>query len=132
MHALAAWAAAVADLPVVFRAGLGMALLASLLGSLREAGWLHSQLRLQALRLHPDNTLAVHDGSGWHEAKARTSSRVNAHFILLHARTADGRVWHQAILPDSLDAEAYRRLSVGLRWYRPAPEADGVADGTVA
>jgi toxin CptA len=81
------------------------------------------------LKLHPDGSLACRNAaSPWQPAKLLRRSVVNPWLSLLAYRLEeDGRTRVLTILPDSLDADAYRRLRVWLRW-RAVIEGDKADD----
>jgi hypothetical protein len=117
-HALAGIAAGLAALPWTAVAGMAAALIASLVLSLRRAGWLGGSMPVRALRVDAQGAVSIYDGVDWQEAEVLSTSRVNPHFILPHLRLEDGRVLRPPIFPDSLGRDDYRRLSAGLRWRR--------------
>lgn len=119
--------AAVAVLPIGLPAQAGLVL------SLAASGILcilkHALLRLPdsivALELHEDGTCAITGRAGdeW-KGKILGDSYVSSFLTLIRYRvTGRRRTRSIAILPDAVDAEAYRRIRVGLRWKVPGDES---------
>lgn len=110
VHALAGLAVARADLAGWLAALLTMAIVASLAWSLRPAVPVILQCR-------PDGALSLLAGEDWQAVELLPDSVVLAWLVLLRYRKAAGaRPTTVVVMPDCLDADAFRRLRVWLRW----------------
>jgi len=107
-----AWAALwLAALPVWVKLGLGVGVVALALRGWRGAG------QPVRLRLQADGRVQLRGTTGdWDDVEVRGDSYVSPALLVLRYRTADGRAHALALLPDSADTEALRRLRVSLRW----------------
>lgn len=107
-----AWAAlGLAALPVWAGLGLGAGAAALALRAWRGAS------RPVRLRLRSDGGVQLRAEAGdWADIAVHDDSFVSAALIVLRCRTADGQAHALALLPDSADADALRRLRVWLRW----------------
>jgi hypothetical protein len=115
VHGLAAFAALANGLPVW---GKAVALALVLLSA-----WQHLQ------RANSPVTVVTVDAEGkWRltrnsgreiEADLLPATVVTRALVLLHLRDATGRFHALLVLPDSLDAESYRRLCARLRAWSP-------------
>lgn len=95
--------------------GLALAVLTSLMFSLRNAlgAW-------TSLELRPDGSAAVEDREGrWSEVRILGSSFVSPVLTILNLGVAGARLRRSVVLaPDALAADEFRRLRVWLRWRR--------------
>ena len=71
-----------------------------------------------AIEIRSDNTLAVQARHGaWREYAVLGNTYVSPYLTVLNLQQADAKVIKRiALLPDSLDAEDFRKLRVWLRW----------------
>ncbi len=121
---IVALAAAVAALPAlaaaIVAAGLGL----SAVEHLRRA--LHrSPLAIVEVELDAEGRAAVAGpAGGWSPARLVDAAVPAPWLAVLVLRDADGRRRSAVVLPDGVEADAFRRLRVWLRWRVP-----GAADG---
>jgi len=122
---LALAAIALADLPIYGRLFAALVVIALTLQASRTS------LPL-ALKLHPDGLLEWRDAaSPWQPASLLARSAVSPWLCLLACRAeGGGRARNLAILPDSLDADDFRRLRVWLRWRAKVDGAEPGGDRT--
>jgi len=112
------------DLSAAWKTAALVMLLCSLLFELRMALRLGGRAVVK-LRISASETLqfAMRDGQ-WHEGKVLGSTTVTSFLTVINLRVVThSRIRSIVILPDSMDADDYRRLRVWLRW-RPARQAD--------
>ncbi len=78
-----------------------------------------------ALEIAADDTLSIQTRRGeWIECKVLGNTYVLSFLTILNLRQNDsGAIRRCAILPDSLDAEDFRKLRVWLRWKQTAEPA---------
>ncbi len=111
MGLLALVAIYLADLPLYAAIGAGLTVIAGF-----QRAW-RTPMPL-ALRLHPDGTLQWRNtAQAWQGADVLPHSSVHPLLCVVAFRPEGERGARAAVfLPDSLDAEDYRRLRVWLRW----------------
>lgn len=96
------------------------ALAASLVFNVRKSALLRAADTVIGLEITSDDKLSIQTRrSGWTECEVLGSTYVISFLAILNLkRTDSGRITHAVILPDSLDAEDFRKLRVWLRWKR--------------
>ncbi len=124
-HAAAGASLVPLDLPLLAKIALALLVGASLVHNLWRHAFLKSHGALVGLELGEQSCRAsVHTrGGDWHEARILGSTYVSPLVSVLNLRL-DGHIItrHIVIVPDSADAEDFRRLRVRLRWgYRDEP-----------
>lgn len=122
-HAAAGAAVVVLQPGAAWLAVAGGALAISLALELRSAALRRGRGSVVALRAGEEGSLQVRLREGaWRDCELLGSSCVTAWLTIVNLRRAgERRVRSAVILPDSLDAEAYRALRAWLRWRaRPA------------
>ena len=94
----------------------------SLALSVRRSALLQAPNSVVSLEIAPDGTCSLRlRGGDWLPCMALGSTYVTGLVVVANLKeTEQGRVYHAVILPDSLDAEDFRRLRVWLRWKREA------------
>lgn len=108
MHLLAAASVWVLPWPVAM--GLTTLILLSFVWC-----WRHQQV--YALQINVKGELFVQHGDEWREAEVLSSSLVLPYLTVLNLKLSNGRKpFHVVLLPDSVDAENFRRLRVWLKW----------------
>jgi len=122
----AALAAAAAALPSPAAEIVAAGLALSAFEHVRRA--LHrSPLAIAALELDADGRVAVAGPSGsWSAARVLDAAVPAPWLAVVVLRDALDRRRTAVVLPDGVDADAFRRLRVWLRW-RPPPAATGTA-----
>ena len=100
------------------------ALLANLAYVVARAALLRGSSAVVALEVTSDNALSIQTRSGeWIECEVLGSTYVVSFLTVLNLREIEkGSVRHIMILPDSMDAEDFRRLRVWLRWKHGTPQ----------
>jgi toxin CptA len=98
-------------------------LVASLAFYVRQTALLRSPDAVIAIEIASDDAFSIQTRRGdWLGCEVLGSTYVASFLTLLNLRELDkGAVRHAAILPDSTDAEDFRRLRVWLRWKRVTP-----------
>ncbi len=100
------------------------ALAANLVYDLRQTALLRAPGALIALEIASDDKLTVKTRRGeWIECAVLGSTYVTSFLTILNLKVIDsGRNTRAVILPDSLEAEDFRKLRVWLRWkHDPQP-----------
>ena len=100
------------------------ALVASLVFDVRQTALLRAPDAVIALEITPDDKFSIRTRrGGWIECEVLGSTYVISFLTILNLKGIDsGRNKRAVILPDSLDAEDFRKLRVWLRWKRgPQP-----------
>ena len=120
-HAGAAAALFPLELPAAAKAGLAVLIAVSLVRALYRHAWLRNGESVVAIQLaeHGDATVETRCGER-HAAQVLDTTYVSARLCVVNLRLAQ-RFFarHALIVPDNVDAEAFRRLRVWLRWaYR--------------
>lgn len=107
-----------APLPHWFAVLLMPLFLGSAWHTLRRDGFRTLRQSLIALRLDADCRCEFQTRTGaWHEAALLGSSFISPYLTVLNLKPAGGRlVKYLVILPDTVDAEDFRRLRVWLKW----------------
>jgi hypothetical protein len=131
-HGLALSVVWVSSLSVLLHLGLKLALLASLVFQLDQAGWLRAQRAATLLRIRAATgeetadslVLDFADGRST-EAQVLPGSLVLPVCVVIQFARKDAPFWRRRgqllLLPDAADAEDLRALRVRLRWGRHAP-----------
>jgi toxin CptA len=132
-HAVALAIALIVALPLWAKLLLGAAIAAS-------CGW---SIYRSALLLHGDAIVELEVGEGgdaslrtrddaWRKGQVQGTSLVLAWLTVLNVRPdGERRVRHVAILPDNVDADAFRTLRVLLRWSKLAADRSGLPKETL-
>ena len=100
------------------------ALVASLVFDVRQTALLRAPDAMITLEIASDDKLSIQTRrSEWIECEVLDSTYVTSFLTILNLKGIDsGRNTRAVILPDSLDAEDFRKLRVWLRWKRePQP-----------
>lgn len=121
-HTAAATAVAAVDFPPWLAIGLWCAIGASCVSTVYRFALLKSAHSIIGIELREGADAVFAERSG-HSGKARVlgSTFVAPYLTVLNLKEEEaGGARHALILPDSLDAEEFRRLRVRLRWQRPA------------
>lgn len=122
-HLAAAGAALVVEIPVALKIALTLLVSASCAASLYGPALLRSDEAIVGLEIGEGTGLSFQTRRGeWREGTLSGSSFVAPYLVVLNVR-APGRRFarHVVIMPDSIDAEDFRRLRVRL-WWRIRPE----------
>ena len=100
------------------------ALLANLAYVVMRVALLRALNSAVALEVTSDNALSIQTRSGeWIECEVLGSTYVVSFLTVLNLRELEKvAVRHIMILPDSMDAEDFRRLRVWLRWKHGTPQ----------
>ena len=89
-----------------------------------KAALLRAPNAVVAIEIARDDTLSIQTRRGeWVSCEVLGSSYVVSFMVILDLKGKDGAGRRAVILPDSLDAEDFRKLRVWLRWKRSAPQA---------
>ncbi|MBI1988389.1 MAG: hypothetical protein HYS65_01405 [Betaproteobacteria bacterium] len=96
------------------------ALVASLVFNVRQSALLRTADAVIGLEIASDDKFSIQtQRGGWIECEVLGSTYVISFLTILNLkRTDSGRITRAVILPDSLDAEDFRKLRVWLRWKR--------------
>ena len=96
------------------------ALVASLVFDVRQTALLRAPDAVITLEIASDDKLSIQTRrSEWIECEVLGSTYVTSFLTILNLKGTDsGRNTRAVILPDSLDAEDFRKLRVWLRWKR--------------
>ena len=120
-HAGAAVTLLPLELPTAAKAGLALLIATSLGRALYRHVWLRSRGSVTAIELgeHDHATVETRCG-GRYQARVLGTTYVSPLLCVVNLRLARRLfAWHAVIVPDNVDAEAFRRLRVRLRWaYR--------------
>jgi toxin CptA len=111
------------SLPLWLKAAAIAALVASLVFSVRQTALLRSSDAVVVIEIASDDTVSVQTRGGlWLGCEVLGSTYVASFLTVLNLRELENNVVrHVIILPDSVDAEDFRRLRVWLRWKRGTP-----------
>jgi hypothetical protein len=115
LHALAAWAALVA-LPATAAlvCVLGITLSA---GACVSAVLQRSRRAVRELTLRPDGGATWRDRDGvWHDVHEVTGGVIAPRLAVLGLREDGRRTRRVLLMPDAIESDAFRELSVWLRW----------------
>ena len=121
-HAAAAVLVMLLAVPLVLKLTAIAALAASLAWTVRKNALLRSCGSVTGIEIASDDTLSVRRRTGdWVPCAALGTTYVAGFVVILNVKELEGRrVQHAVVLPDSIDAEDFRRLRVWLRWKRGA------------
>ncbi len=99
------------------------ALMASLIFNVWQSALLRTPDAVTGLEITSDDKFSIQTRRGrWIECEVLGSTYVTSFLTILNLKRMDsGRTTHAVILPDSLDAEDFRKLRVWLRW-KPEPQ----------
>ena len=122
LHALAGVCALANSLPLCFRLVLLLAVALSHCRTRWDYAW---DLRVREVLFEPDGLVVVMRRSGPVAGYLVGSTVVTTFIVILHLRSIEGKFLAVPISRDSVDAEAFRRLRVGLRcgMWKPARDA---------
>ena len=95
-------------------------LVASLVYDLRKTALLQAPDAVIGLEITSDDKFSIQTRRGeWIESEVLGSTYVTSFLTILNLKVIDsGRTTRAVILPDSLNAEDFRKLRVWLRWKR--------------
>jgi toxin CptA len=131
VHICAAATLVPLDLPAWAKAGLALAVAASLAQAVLRHALLKGRGCLIAIELREDDRAAVQTRDGtWHDTRVLGTTYVSPLLSVINLRL-DGRRFarHMLVVPDNADAEYFRQLRVWLRWgYRNLPSGAAAAD----
>ncbi len=123
-HGAAMALVALAGMPLWLESIALAALVANLVFDVRQSALLRAPDALVALEITSDNQFSIQKRRGeWIACEVLGSTYVASFLTILNLKATDsGRTTRAVILPDSLDAEDFRKLRVWLRWKRdPQP-----------
>lgn len=123
-HGAAIAVVALAGMPFWLELIAIAALVASLVFDVRQTALLRAPDAVITLEIASDDKLSIQTRrSEWIECEVLGSTYVTSFLTILNLKGRDsGRNTRAVILPDSLDAEDFRKLRVWLRWKRePQP-----------
>lgn len=117
-HAAAAGAALAVEIPVVLKIALTLLIAGSCAAYLYGPALLRSDEAIVGLEIGEGGGLSFQTRRGeWQEGTLLGSSFVAPYLTVLNIKATGKRfARHVVILPDSIDAEDFRRLRVRLRW----------------
>ena len=118
VHAACGAAIWLAPMPLWLKAGITMAMAASLVHSLSRKAALHAAEAIVALEVREDGRISFLNRLGeWRECVLLGSSYVSPHLTILNLKPEGGRrTRHVVLVPDNVDAQEFRRLRTWLRW----------------
>lgn len=121
-HTAAAGISLVVDMPTPARLLLMLGIAASFVHALYGPALLRAGGSIIAVELGEGGKLSVRTRrGGWHAATLRDSSFVASYLAVLNLKLEKAYFAHHVvIMPDSMDAEDFRRLRVWLRWRKAA------------
>ena len=124
-HLVALAVVVVVTLPLWVKLLAGAAIAASCAGSICHTAFLRTARAIVELEAGEGGRVSYRGGNGiWCEARLLGSSFVTPWLTVLNLRPEGARLArHVIIMPDNVDADAFRRLRVLLRWSRPASRA---------
>lgn len=123
-HGAAIAMVALAGMPLWLELIAIAALVASLVFDVRQTALLRAPDALITLEIASDDRLSIQTRRGeWIECEVLGSTYVTSFLTILNLKVIDsGKNTRAVLLPDSLDAEDFRKLRVWLRWKRdPQP-----------
>ncbi len=123
-HGVAIAMVALAGMPLWLDLIAFAALVANLVFDVRQTALLRAPNAVIALEITSDDRFSIQTRRGeWVECEVRGSTYVTSFLTILNLKAIDsGSNKRAVILPDSLDAEDFRKLRVWLRWKRdPQP-----------
>lgn len=105
-------------LPVLLKIGMTLLLAGSLYYNFRQFAWLNSPQAIVKLQLSGRNGCRVSLLTNDHLDCRIDGNTFVASYMVVLCLQAEHAVWRRTIiiLPDAIDAEAFRRLRVWLRW----------------
>ena len=117
-HAAAIAMVVLAGLPLWLALLAIMALAASLVYDVRQTAMLRAPDAVSAFEITADDKFSIQTRRGeWLECELLGSTYVTYFLTILNLKAIDsGKNKRAVILPDSLDAEDFRKLRVWLRW----------------
>ena len=131
-HALALAVILIVTMPVWAKLLVGSVIAASCIWSICHAALLRTAHAIIELVIGEGGRVSCRNRTGtWREAQTLGSSFVTPWLTVLNLRLEGS--WlarHVVILPDSVDADAFRRVRVLLRWARTAPGAPSEPSST--
>jgi len=124
-HGAALAAVALAGMPAWLQQWvLTVSLVVNVVFEVWKAALLRAPNAVVAIEIARDDTLSIQTRRGkWVSCEVLGSSYVVSFMVILDLKGKDGAGRRAVILPDSLDAEDFRKLRVWLRWKRSAPQA---------
>jgi hypothetical protein len=127
VHAAAVGAIVPLDMPLAIKIGLVLAVVVSLVHSIRRHSLLRSKRSVIAIEVSDRHAAAIQGRDGvWHDARILGSSYVTAQLTMLNLRVTGERLArHVLVIPGNVDEEEFRRMRVRLRWSRAlAPDGN--------
>lgn len=123
VHCAAIILVVLVPLPQWLKAAAITALLVSLAFYVWQTALLRSPHAVVAIEVASDETFSVQTRRGdWLGCEVLGSTYVASFLTVLNLREPEKRtVRHVVVLPDSMDADDFRRLRVWLRWKRGTP-----------
>jgi toxin CptA len=124
-HGAALAVIALVSVPLWLKVIAIAALAVSLVFEIRQTVLLRAPDAVVALEITSDDALSIQTRRGdWIECEVLGSTYVTYFLAIVNLKDqGSGRVKRAVILPDSIDAEDFRKLRVWLRWKRNAPAA---------
>jgi toxin CptA len=124
-HGAALAVIALVSVPLWLKVIAIAALAVSLVFEIRQTVLLRAPDAVVALEIASDDALSIQTRRGdWIECEVLGSTYVTYFLAIVNLKDqGSGRVKRAVILPDSIDAEDFRKLRVWLRWKRNAPAA---------
>ncbi len=119
-HAAAIAMVVLAGLPLWAQSILAAALVVNLVFDVRQTAWLRAPGAVIGFEIAADDRFSIQIRCGeWLECEVLGSTYVTYFLTILNLKAIDsGKHQRAVILPDSLDAEDFRKMRVWLRWKR--------------
>ena len=116
---------ALVSVPLWIKAIAIAALAASFIFEIRQTVLVRAPDAVVALEIASDDTLSIQTRRGdWIECEVLGSTYVTSFLAIMNLKEqGSGRTRRAVILPDSIEAEDFRKLRVWLRWKRNTPAA---------
>ena len=129
-HAVGLAVVLIVTLPVWAKLLLGAAIAASCAWSIYSSALLRAKRAIVELEVGEGASVSYRvRGDIWRAARLLDSSFVSPRLTVLNLRPEGGRLTrHLTLLPDNVDADAFRRLRVLLRWSRARDESQAPSD----
>ena len=112
--------------PLWLKLGLSLALSLSLVFFIRRDALLIARDSIVTVDLYEDGSCALQTQAGeWQDCALLDSSVISPYLTILNLKSESRwQVRYATLLPDSLEAEDFRRLRVWLRWKRNPQSRD--------
>lgn len=116
-HVAAAAVAWLAPVPLWLKAGITLAIVASLVHSLSRKAALHAARAIVALEVTEAGRISFRTRNGeWQACELLGSTYVSPYLTILNLKAQGARVRHVVLVPDNVEAQDFRRLRTWLRW----------------